>query len=80
LTDAKNAGEVRSWYDVGQSDPFTMRYKIPDIVAGAGRQVRAIEGTSFTRIEWRVADSSVADALQALFDVKHLNIRVVPYP
>jgi hypothetical protein len=67
LIDAKNAGELRSWYDVSAADPFTVRVKRPQIREQALRQLAALEGSSFTRIEWRVADANVARALQNLF-------------
>lgn len=67
LLDAKNAAEIRSWYDVSQADGFTQRVKVPDIIEQAQRQVEALQGSSFNRIEWRVADPNVAEGLKQLF-------------
>ncbi|MFO3796761.1 MAG: hypothetical protein ACK8QZ_05670, partial [Anaerolineales bacterium] len=79
LLDAKNAAETRSWYDVSQADGFTQRVKVPDIIEQAERQVEALQGSSFNRIEWRVADPKVAEALRALLE-KYEEIDIVYMP
>ena len=64
LVDAKLAGETKSFYDLTRPEEF-----IQDIAANRIRkqlreQLEALEGSTFKRIEWRVADPKVAEALK----------------
>ena len=67
LLDAKHAGESRSWYDVSKPDEFTRNFKVKDVRQQAQRQVNALQGSTFTHIEWRVADPKVAKVLEEFF-------------
>jgi hypothetical protein len=82
LLDAKNAGEVKSFYDVSDiTDPFVVNVKIPEILAEANRQVEAMNVSGAAGIEWRVADAKAAEALEALFKQKgitEITVRSVP--
>jgi hypothetical protein len=64
LLDAKHAGEIGSWYDLSKTDRFTKGVKIPDVQSQLERQLKALKGSSFERIEWRVADPKVAEVLE----------------
>ena len=64
LLDAKHAGETGSWYDLSKTDRFTQRVKVSDVRSQLERQLNALEGSSFERIEWRVADPLVRDVLE----------------
>lgn len=61
-------------------DDFTKKVKVEDMVAQASRQMKALQGTGATRVEWRVADQQVVEALRKLFKTEKLSITVVHVP
>ncbi len=72
LLEAKNANKG-GYYDVTKTDSFTRNIAIPKILEQAQRQINALRDSGATGIEWRVANSTVADGLQALFKEKGLD-------
>ncbi|MGI0013997.1 MAG: RHS repeat-associated core domain-containing protein, partial [Nitrososphaera sp.] len=77
LVDAKN------WRKGGVNDPakgeFFLEFRAPEILDDAQRQLRAIRGTGFRSIEWRVADADIAKRLQELFRINKIRITVTYY-
>ncbi len=45
-------------------DEFTQKVKVPDVRNQLLRQLKALEGSSFKRIEWRVADQRIVEVLK----------------
>ena len=45
----------------------TRNFKVKDVRQQAQRQVNALQGSTFTHIEWRVADPKVAKVLEEFF-------------
>lgn len=80
LLDAKLSKGQGSWYDVTGADNFTKRFKIPEILEQAKRQLRALRGSGAKAIEWSVSDANVALELQKLFSARGIRISVVHLP
>ena len=60
-----------------QTDKFTKNFKVPEVLAQARRQLKAMAGTEFKGIRWIVADEKIAADLNALFARENINITVV---
>ena len=64
LLDAKFAGETKSFYDLTRPEQFIQDIAASRIRKQLREQLEALEGSTFKRIEWRVADPKVAEALK----------------
>jgi len=83
LIEAKAAGEVkpRSIYDLTSDDPFIYQHSRKVILAQVDRQLRAAAQHGL-KIEWRVADKRMSDAIDDFFVEQQIPIAVrhMPYP
>jgi len=83
LVDAKAAGEIkpRSIYDLTSKDPFIHEMSRKRILEQADRQLRAASHYG-RKIEWRIADPRMADAVAEFFAETQIPIAVrhVPAP
>ncbi len=65
LLDAKHVGNPRqSFFDLRRQEPFMQEVAGKKIAAELQRQLNALSNSSFERIEWRVSDAQIAQALE----------------
>ncbi len=65
LLDAKHVGNPRqSFFDLRRQEPFIQEVAGKKIAAELQRQLNALSNSSFERIEWRVSDAQIAQALE----------------
>ncbi|MBE9080097.1 cadherin domain-containing protein [Romeria aff. gracilis LEGE 07310] len=81
LLDAKNWEQngIHDFSPTSTRDPFIQQIARDEILAQAERQVRALPQSSAIRIEWRIADETVANSVRDLLEQRGFGQIVVVY-